>query len=84
MCHCMAVGAHGPLAFAADCKAIPAHTPSSTQHKDDEVLLPRVWFPLLPCVIATAAALGNEDVKRLCNNPTLKGESRFQVGCRGK
>jgi hypothetical protein len=27
---------------------------------------------------------GNEDVKRLCSNPTLTGESRFQVGCRGK
>lgn len=30
------------------------------------------------------ALIGNEDVKRLCNNPTLTGESRFQVGCRGK
>jgi hypothetical protein len=30
------------------------------------------------------ALIGNEDVKRLCSNPTLKGESRFQVGCRGK
>eukprot|EP00878_Enallax_costatus_P001028 GHUV01001163.1.p1 GENE.GHUV01001163.1~~GHUV01001163.1.p1 ORF type:complete len:224 (+),score=70.75 GHUV01001163.1:194-865(+) len=30
------------------------------------------------------ALIGNEDVKRICNNPTLKGESRFQVGCRGK
>jgi hypothetical protein len=30
------------------------------------------------------ALIGNEDVKRLCANPTLKGESRFQVGCRGK
>lgn len=25
---------------------------------------------------------GNEDVKRLCSNPTLSGESRDQVGCR--
>jgi hypothetical protein len=30
------------------------------------------------------ALIGNEDVKRLCGNPTLTGESRFQVGCRGK
>eukprot|EP00882_Tetradesmus_deserticola_P002524 GHRQ01002687.1.p1 GENE.GHRQ01002687.1~~GHRQ01002687.1.p1 ORF type:complete len:217 (+),score=91.17 GHRQ01002687.1:193-843(+) len=30
------------------------------------------------------ALIGNEDVKRLCTNPTLTGESRFQVGCRGK
>lgn len=30
------------------------------------------------------ALIGNEDAKRLCNNPTLKGESRAQVGCRGK
>ncbi|KAF8069616.1 TL17 [Scenedesmus sp. PABB004] len=30
------------------------------------------------------ALIGNEDVKRLCSNPTLTGESRFQVGCRGK
>lgn len=30
------------------------------------------------------ALIGNEDVKRICSNPTLKGESRFQVGCRGK
>ncbi len=30
------------------------------------------------------ALIGNEDVKRLCANPTLTGESRFQVGCRGK
>jgi len=29
------------------------------------------------------ALIGSEDVKRLCNNPTLVGESRFQVGCRG-
>lgn len=29
------------------------------------------------------ALIGNEDVKRLCSNPTLTGESRFQVGCRG-
>lgn len=26
--------------------------------------------------------VGGEDVKRLCNNPTLVGESRMQVGCR--
>lgn len=26
--------------------------------------------------------IGNEDVKRLCKNPTLIGESRMQVGCR--
>lgn len=30
------------------------------------------------------ALIGNEDAKRLCNNPTLTGESRMQVGCRGK
>jgi hypothetical protein len=29
------------------------------------------------------ALIGSEDVKRLCLNPTLTGESRFQVGCRG-
>lgn len=28
------------------------------------------------------ALVGNEDVKRLCKNPTLVGESRLQVGCR--
>lgn len=28
------------------------------------------------------ALVGNEDVKRLCLNPTLKGESRMGVGCR--
>jgi len=28
------------------------------------------------------ALIGSEDVKRLCSNPTLKGDSRFQVGCR--
>lgn len=28
------------------------------------------------------AVIGNEDAKRLCDNPTLKGESRAQVGCR--
>lgn len=28
------------------------------------------------------ALIGSEDVKRLCLNPTLVGESRFQVGCR--
>ncbi|GAX73748.1 hypothetical protein CEUSTIGMA_g1200.t1 [Chlamydomonas eustigma] len=28
------------------------------------------------------AVIGLEDVKRLCNNPTLKGDSRLQVGCR--
>jgi uncharacterized protein YjbI with pentapeptide repeats len=26
--------------------------------------------------------IGKEDVKRLCDNPTLVGETRFQVGCR--
>uniref|UniRef100_A0A7S0SXV2 Thylakoid lumenal 17.4 kDa protein, chloroplastic n=1 Tax=Mantoniella antarctica TaxID=81844 RepID=A0A7S0SXV2_9CHLO len=26
--------------------------------------------------------IGKEDVKRLCDNPTVVGESRFQVGCR--
>lgn len=26
--------------------------------------------------------IGKEDVKRLCENPTLVGETRFQVGCR--
>jgi uncharacterized protein YjbI with pentapeptide repeats len=30
----------------------------------------------------TEALVGNEDVKRLCANPTLKGETRLQVGCR--
>ena len=30
------------------------------------------------------ALIGNEDAKRLCANPTLTGESREQVGCRGK
>ena len=28
------------------------------------------------------ALIGKEDVKRLCENPTLQGESRLQVGCR--
>jgi hypothetical protein len=28
------------------------------------------------------ALIGNEDVKRLCANPTLKGDSRYEVGCR--
>lgn len=28
------------------------------------------------------ALIGNEDAKRLCANPTLKGESRAGVGCR--
>ena len=28
--------------------------------------------------------IGNEDAKRLCLNPTLTGDSRDQVGCRGK
>jgi hypothetical protein len=28
------------------------------------------------------ALVGGEDVKRLCANPTLVGESRLQVGCR--
>ncbi|CAL8471225.1 g10767 [Coccomyxa elongata] len=30
------------------------------------------------------ALIGNEDVKRLCLNPTLTGESRMGVGCRMK
>jgi uncharacterized protein YjbI with pentapeptide repeats len=30
------------------------------------------------------ALIGSEDAKRLCLNPTLTGESRAQVGCRGK
>ena len=28
------------------------------------------------------ALIGKEDVKRLCENPTVTGETRFQVGCR--
>lgn len=28
------------------------------------------------------ALIGKEDVKRLCENPTVQGETRFQVGCR--
>lgn len=28
------------------------------------------------------AVIGQQDVKRLCENPTLVGESRMQVGCR--
>ena len=30
----------------------------------------------------TEALVGNEDVKRLCVNPTVKGETRMQIGCR--
>jgi uncharacterized protein YjbI with pentapeptide repeats len=30
------------------------------------------------------ALIGSEDAKRLCSNPTLTGEGRSQVGCRGK
>jgi hypothetical protein len=30
----------------------------------------------------TEALVGNEDVKRLCVNPTVKGETRLQIGCR--
>ena len=29
------------------------------------------------------ALIGNEDAKKLCLNPTLRGEPRAQVGCRG-
>ena len=28
------------------------------------------------------ALIGKEDVKKLCENPTLEDETRFQVGCR--
>eukprot|EP00955_Chlamydomonas_euryale_P041692 352084-Chlamydomonas_euryale.AAC.9 len=28
------------------------------------------------------AVIGKEDAKRLCNNPTLVGDARDQVGCR--
>lgn len=28
------------------------------------------------------ALIGKEDVKRLCDNPTVKGPTRFEVGCR--
>ena len=28
------------------------------------------------------ALIGSEDAKRLCGNPTLKGDSRNEVGCR--
>jgi uncharacterized protein YjbI with pentapeptide repeats len=28
------------------------------------------------------ALIGKEDVKRLCDNPTLVNETRFQVGCK--
>jgi len=28
------------------------------------------------------ALIGKEDVKRLCDNPTVVGETRFQIGCR--
>ena len=28
------------------------------------------------------ALIGKEDVKRLCENPTVEGETRFQVGCK--
>ncbi len=37
---------------------------------------------LIPAFAAPCRAAGGEDVKRLCNNPTLTGESRYQVGCR--
>ena len=30
----------------------------------------------------SVSLVGGEDVKRLCANPTLVGESRLQVGCR--
>lgn len=30
----------------------------------------------------TDALIGNEDAKRLCANPTVKGDTRDQVGCR--
>lgn len=30
----------------------------------------------------TDALIGKEDVKRLCDNPTVKDETRMQVGCR--
>jgi hypothetical protein len=36
------------------------------------------------CCCCCYCCAGNEDVKRLCSNPTLTGESRFQVGCRSK
>lgn len=29
------------------------------------------------------ALLGQEDVKRLCANPTVVGDTRLQIGCRG-
>jgi len=28
------------------------------------------------------ALIGQEDTKRLCGNPTVKDETRLQVGCR--
>ena len=28
------------------------------------------------------ALIGKEDVKRLCENPTVQGETRFQIGCK--
>jgi uncharacterized protein YjbI with pentapeptide repeats len=28
------------------------------------------------------ALIGSQDAKKLCENPTLVGESRMQVGCR--
>ena len=28
------------------------------------------------------ALIGKEDVKRLCDNPTVQGETRLQIGCR--
>jgi uncharacterized protein YjbI with pentapeptide repeats len=30
------------------------------------------------------ALIGSEDAKRLCNNATVTGETRGQIGCRGK
>ena len=38
----------------------------------------------LTAAVFEDALIGNEDAKRLCLNPTLVGESRGQVGCRGK
>ena len=55
---------------------------------------PHTHTPHTPCAGATFkgtnlsgavfedALVGGEDVKRLCANPTLEGESRMQVGCR--
>ena len=39
-----------------------------------------------PCALrfsgTSDALIGQEDTKRLCGNPTVKDETRFQVGCR--